>query len=66
MANTEQRRQKKLAKKRSKETAKRKELARLRNVMQSMAGQISAAAGGAIRDCLVSDHLSATPKWALC
>ena len=57
MSKTEQRRQKKLAKKRSKEIAKRRELARQRNAMQSIAGQISAAANGSIRHCLVSDHL---------
>lgn len=57
MSKTEQRRQKKLAKKRSKEVVKRKQLARQRNVMQSVAGQVGAAASGSIKHCLMSDGL---------
>lgn len=57
MSKTEQRRQKKLAKKRSKEIAKRKQMAHQRNVMQSIAGQVSVAASGSIEHCLVGDSL---------
>ncbi|GAA4449757.1 hypothetical protein [Novipirellula rosea] len=57
MSTKEQRRQKKLAKKRSKEIAKRKEIAREKNSLQSLAGQIKAAAGGPVDRCLISDML---------
>jgi len=57
MSIKEQRRQKKLAKKRTKEVAKRKELARERHSLSSIAGQVQAAAKGAIVSCMVSDSL---------
>ncbi|EMI18608.1 hypothetical protein RMSM_04467 [Rhodopirellula maiorica SM1] len=58
MSTKEQRRQKKLAKKRSKEIAKRKEIAREKNSLQSLAGQIKAAASGPVDRCLISSGLT--------
>ncbi len=57
MSTKEQRRQKKLAKKRSKEIVKRKELARERNSLQSLAGQMKAASAGPLDQCLMSAGL---------
>lgn len=56
MSTKEQRRQKKLAKKRSKQVIERKQRARERGVLQSLAGQIKAASTGAIEHCLISDE----------
>ena len=55
MSTKEQRRQKKLAKKKSKEIARRKVMAREKNAMQSLAGQMKAAAAGPIDLCLISE-----------
>ncbi len=57
MSTKEQRRQKKLAKKRSKQVADRKQRARERDTLQSLAGQIKSASTGAIEHCLISDEL---------
>lgn len=57
MSNKEQRRQKKLAKKKSKDKAKQKETARQKNIMSSFAGQIAAAASGPIERCFMSESL---------
>ncbi len=57
MSTKEQRRQKKLAKKRSKDVLKRKEQARERNSLQSLAGQIKAASVGTIEHCLISNEV---------
>ncbi|GAA5506429.1 hypothetical protein [Novipirellula caenicola] len=57
MSTKEQRRQKKLAKKRSKEIAKRKEIAREKNSLQSLVGQMKAAGGGQVDRCLISAAL---------
>ncbi|MCS7466261.1 hypothetical protein NZK35_06170 [Stieleria sp. ICT_E10.1] len=57
MAKTEQSRQKKLAKKRSKEIAKRKRLAAEKNAMSSVAGQIAIAARSKISQCYVSGSI---------
>ncbi len=57
MSTTEQRRQKKLAKKKSKSNAKRKEMARQKNTLQSVAGQFREASSGAIDRCLVGDGI---------
>ncbi|TWU41430.1 hypothetical protein Q31b_28770 [Novipirellula aureliae] len=55
MSAKEQHRQKKLAKKRSKEIANRKRQAREKNAMQSLAGQMQAAGRGAIDRCFISE-----------
>ena len=55
MSTKEQRRQKKLAKKRSKQVIQRKQQARERNSLQSLGGQIEAASNGAVEHCLISD-----------
>lgn len=55
MSTKEQRRQKKLSKKRSKDVLRRKEQARERNSLQSLAGQIKAASVGTLEHCLISD-----------
>ncbi len=57
MSTKEQRRQKKLSKKRSKDVLKRKEQARERNSLQSLAGQIKAASVGSFEHCLISDDV---------
>ncbi|TWT82917.1 hypothetical protein CA13_43800 [Planctomycetes bacterium CA13] len=57
MPSKEQQRQKKLARKRSKEVAKRKQQAREKSVMQSLAGQMKAASGGSFDRCYMSDDL---------
>jgi hypothetical protein len=57
MSTKEQRRQKKLSKKRSKDVLKRKQQARERNSLQSLAGQIKAASVGAFEHCLISDDV---------
>ncbi|MFG0262404.1 MAG: hypothetical protein ACF788_08435 [Novipirellula sp. JB048] len=57
MSTKEQRRQKKLAKKRSKEVAKRKEMAREKNSLRSLTGQMKAASGGPVDQCLMSARL---------
>lgn len=57
MSAKEQRRQKKLAKKRTKDLAKKKQIAREKNVLQSFSGQIQVAARGAIDRCLISESL---------
>src|SRR6056297_2545543 len=58
MGKKEQQRQKKLAKKRSKEIAKKKEVARQKNRMQSLDGQIDSASKGPLVRCLVSQGLT--------
>ncbi len=58
MSTKDQRRQKKLVKKKSKEVAKRKELARQKSSLQSLAGQMKAAASGPIDRCMISEGLS--------
>ncbi len=57
MSTKEQRRQKKLGKKRSKELSEKKSRARQKNSLQSVAGQMKAASDGAIDRCLVSQNL---------
>jgi hypothetical protein len=57
MSSKEQRRQKKLAKKRSKEIAKKREVAREKNYMKSFAGQMDLAIQGEILDCYLSNSL---------
>lgn len=57
MASKEQQRQKKLAKKRSKEIAKKKDIARQKNVMRSETGKLAAASGGPIERCLMAGGL---------
>lgn len=57
MSTKEQRRQKKLSKKRSKDVLKRKEQARERNSLQSLAGQIKAASVGTFEHCMISDEV---------
>ena len=57
MSAKEQRRQKKIAKKRSKDLIKKRAAAREKNVMQSFTGQVQAASGGAIERCLISESL---------
>ena len=57
MSAKEQRRQKKLAKKRSKDLVKKREAAREKNLMKSFAGQMQAASHGAIERCLLSESL---------
>ncbi|WP_182867749.1 hypothetical protein [Stieleria mannarensis] len=57
MSKTEQSRQKKLAKKRKKEIAKRKQLAAEKNAMKSIVGQISAAQRAPIMGCYVANGL---------
>ncbi|MCA9140191.1 MAG: hypothetical protein KDB00_25640 [Planctomycetales bacterium] len=57
MVKTEQSRQKKLAKKRSKEIAKRKKLASEKNALKSVAGQIAAASRAPIDRCYVTGTL---------
>lgn len=57
MATSEQKRQKKLAKKRSKEIAKRKQLAAEKNAMRSIGGQLAAASQGKFHECYIYDTL---------
>jgi hypothetical protein len=57
MSAKEQRRQKKLAKKRSKEMLKKKEAAREKNAIQSFAGQVLSASAGSIERCMISKSL---------
>lgn len=57
MAKSEQSRQKKLAKKRSKEIAKRKQLAAEKNALNSTGGQIAAASRGKFHQCYIYDTL---------
>ncbi|MDA8744547.1 hypothetical protein N9N28_07940 [Rubripirellula amarantea] len=57
MSANEQKRQKKLAKKRSKELARKKEVARQKNSLQSLAGKIKAAAEQPIDRCFASENL---------
>jgi hypothetical protein len=58
MSTKEQRRQKKLAKKRSKQVIQRKQQARERNMLQSLAGQIKAASTGAVEHCMIADRVT--------
>ena len=57
MPTKEQRRQKKLAKKRSKEVSEKKARARQKNSLQSVAGQMKAASTGEIDRCFISSTL---------
>jgi hypothetical protein len=57
MSAKEQRRQKKLAKKRTKDLAKKKQIAREKNVLQSFSGQVQVSAKGAVDRCLISESL---------
>ncbi|QDS91774.1 hypothetical protein FF011L_05090 [Roseimaritima multifibrata] len=57
MAKSEQSRQKKLAKKRSKEIAKRKQLAAEKNALNSIGGQIAAASRGKFHQCYIYETL---------
>ena len=57
MSSKEQRRQKKLAKKRSKEIAKKREFAREKNQKRSFAGQLAVAIEGEILNCYLSNRL---------
>jgi hypothetical protein len=57
MSTKEQRRQKKLAKKRSKEIVARKEQAREKNQLQSFAGKFRLACNGEVDRCLVSNEI---------
>ncbi len=57
MATSEQKRQKKLSKKRSKEIAKRKQLAAEKNALRSTAGQVAAAAKGKFHQCYIYESL---------
>ena len=57
MSAKEQRRQKKLAKKRSKEIAQKKAVAREKNFLQSFAGQVQAASNGPIERCMIGESL---------
>lgn len=57
MSSKEQRRQKKLAKKRSKVISEQKARAREKNSLQSVAGQMKAASSAAIDRCLISKDL---------
>ncbi|TWU42061.1 hypothetical protein [Novipirellula artificiosorum] len=59
MSTKEQRRQKKLVKKKTKEVAKRKQQARQKAVMQSLAGQMRVAGGGTLDRCFLSEDLFA-------
>lgn len=56
MAKTEQQRQKKLAKKRSKELKSRRELARRNQIMSSMAGKMQWASQYPVYSCIVSEE----------
>ncbi len=60
MAAKEQQRQKKIAKKRSKELVKKKMAAREKNRMQSFAGQFAVAVTGPIDRCMASEGLLQT------
>lgn len=57
MPSNEQRRQKKLAKKRTKERAAKKQQARQKNQLQSFAGKFQLACEGRLDRCLISQHL---------
>ncbi len=57
MARTEQSRQKKLAKKRSKEISKRKKIQAEKNALKSLSGQIAAAARGEFHRCFLYERL---------
>jgi hypothetical protein len=57
MTSKEQQRQKKLAKKRSKENAKKKEIARQKNVLKSEVGKLTAASTGGVERCLMASGL---------
>ena len=57
LASKEQQRQKKLAKKRSKEIAKKKDAAREKSMMKSEVGKLAAASSGAIERCLMAADL---------
>ena len=57
MSTNEQKRQKKLAKKRSREIVRKKAEARQKNVMQSLAGKIKAASELAFDRCFISEGL---------
>ncbi|QEG39180.1 hypothetical protein [Roseimaritima ulvae] len=57
MATSEQKRQKKLAKKRSKEIAKRKQLAAEKNALRSIGGQVTAASSGKFHQCYIYNSL---------
>jgi hypothetical protein len=57
MSAKEQRRQKKLARKRTKELSEKKSRAREKNSLQSVAGQMKAASAGAVERCLISSDL---------
>lgn len=57
MSAKEQRRQKKLARKRSKELLEKKVRAREKNSLKSVAGQMKAASAGAVAGCWISSDL---------
>lgn len=57
MAKNEQQRQKKLAKKRSKEIAKRRQVAREKNRLSSFDGQWELACNGSLDRCYIADDL---------